>query len=238
MVAACGRDAITWDDSGSGPAPRGPVEARTVTRVPGERACAASIRAIQSGPVTFAVWWEARQDSSAVLMLSRSTDEGTEWEPPVAADTTDHSTRGCSRFPPAIAADSASGYVHLAYFVEPADGSGLFYAHSMDGGRTLHAPVPIVFGRNASRVSMASSGDRVAVAYEDPNSVQPSIGLALSKTMGHIFEQRVRASPENVRAKQPVVALDGDTISLWWSIYSANPAVSLTRPGYRRGRWE
>ena len=31
----------------------------------------------------------------------------------------------------------------------------------------------------------------VAVAFEDPNSASPRIGLALSRTMGHIFEQRL-----------------------------------------------
>lgn len=186
----------------------------------------------------YVTWWEVRPDSSGVLMLARSDDGGASWDSPVAADTTDRSARGCGRFHPTIAADSASGYVHLAYYVEPASGPGIFYAHSMDGGRTFHAPVPILFGRNQSRVSMASSGDRVVVAYEDPNSVQPSIGLALSKTMGHIFEQRVRASPEHVRAKQPVVALDGAALSLWWSTYSANPKVSATRPGYRKGMWK
>jgi len=238
MAAACERAPVVWEDLTGGAAPMEPGNGRKVAIVPSERACLASVRAVQSGRATFAVWWDARPDSSAVLMLARSTDDGIGWEPVVAADTTDHSARGCSRFPPAIAADSASGYVHLAYFVEPAQGPGLFYAHSMDGGRTMHAPVPIVFGRNPSRVSMASSGERVALAYEDPNSVKPSIGLALSRTMGHIFEERVRASPENVRAKQPVVALEGDSIKVWWSVYSANPTVSATRPGYRMGRWQ
>lgn len=238
MVAACETAPVLWDDGSGGAPPREPRDAGMVRGVPSARACAGSVRSVRSGGATFAVWWDVRVDSSAVLMLARSAHDGTGWESPVAADTTDRSARGCGRSPPAITADSASGYVHLAYFVEPAAGSGIFYAHSMDGGRTLHAPVPIVFGRNQSRVSMASNGDRVAVAYEDPNSLQPAIEVALSKTMGHIFEDRVRASPENVRAKQPVVAIGGNTISVWWSAYSANPTVSATRPGYRKGRWE
>lgn len=237
-VTACSREPIVWDDlSGGGPPPE-PFISRELTWVPGERVCAGSIRSVKSGATTFATWWDVRPDSSAVLMLARLADDSAVWGLPVAADTTDRSARGCGRSPPAITADSASGYVHLAYFVEPATGSGIFYAHSMDGGGTLHAPVPIVFGRNSARVSMASNGDRVAVAYEDPNSVQPGIDLALSKTMGHIFEERVRASPENVRAKQPVVALEGDSIRVWWSVYSANPTASATKPGYRKGRWE
>ena len=96
-------------------------------------------------------------------------------------------------------------------------------------------PVPIVFGKNPARVSMDASGDRVVVAFEDPNANQPAIGISLSKTMGHLFEHRSQATSFNVRARQPVVRLDGDSIHLWWSEYSANPAVSATRAAYRSG---
>jgi hypothetical protein len=128
--------------------------------------------------------------------------------------------------------------VHIAYFSEPANGAGIFFAHSMDTAATFHSPVPIVFGRNPSRVSVASDGDRVVVAYEDPNSTQPIIGIALSKTMGHIFESRSIATSENGRARQPVVRVEGDSIRLWWSEYSADPTVSATRPRYRAAEWQ
>jgi hypothetical protein len=78
----------------------------------------------------------------------------------------------------------------------------------------------------------------VVVAFEDPNSRQPLIGLALSKTMGHLFEKRVVATPEYGRARQPVVRLTRDSIRLWWSEFSENPAVSATRSTYRAGRWK
>jgi hypothetical protein len=170
-------------------------------------------------------------------MTARKTKNG-EWSNPVIADSTDHGVRGCGRSAPAIAVDSSSGYVHLAYFAEPASGAGIFFEHSMDKGATFHSPVPIVFGKNPSRVSVASNGDRVVVAYEDPNSSQPLVSVALSKTMGHIFESRALASSENGRARQPVVRLSEDSIHLWWSEYSSNPAVSATRPVYRAASWK
>ena len=160
---------------------------------------------------------------------------GESWQAPVVADSTDGSRRGCSRPPPAIVADAKSGYVHVAYFVEQPNGAGVFFAHSMDSAATFHAPVPIVFGNNPSRVSIDAEGDRVVVAFEDPNAKQPLVGISLSGTMGHIFEQRMLASSPNGRARQPVVRLDGDTIRLWWSEYSANPVVSATRSTYRTG---
>jgi len=127
-------------------------------------ACQATVRAARAGKVVFAAWWSVRDDSSGVLLVAQSSDGGKSWNAPVIADSTDQSVRGCGRPAPAIASDSATGYVHVAYFAEPMRGRGIFFAHSMDSGRTFHSPVPIVFGDNPAFVSVASEGDRVAVA--------------------------------------------------------------------------
>lgn len=198
-------------------------------------ACPGSLRVAESEGSAFATWWKTRPDSSAMLLVSRAMHGGP-WEAPVIADSTDRSARGCGRPAPAIAADAGSGYVHIAYFLEPASGAGVLFAHSMDSAATFHAAVPIIFGKNPSRVSIAAEGDKVAVAFEDPNSNQPMVGVSLSVTMGHIFEARMTASSPNGRARQPVVRLAGDSIRLWWSEYSADPSVSATRPMYRLGR--
>jgi hypothetical protein len=237
--AACNNaPAVNWGEIVYSGSPQAPNEfPYPLQSTPSRAACPASIRIAKTGSEQYAVWWESNADSSVTLMTSRSND-GRSWAPKIPADTTDHGVRGCGRPPAAIAADSASGYVHIAYFSEPNSGAGIFFAHSMDKAATFHSPVPIVFGRNPSRVSVASSGDRVAVAYEDPNASQPLIGVALSRSMGHIFESRSIASSENGRARQPVVRLDGDSIRLWWSEYSPNPEVSATRPRYRAGFWK
>lgn len=185
----------------------------------------------------FATWWTVRPDSSAELLVARSPDSGKSWTSPVVADSTDRSARGCGRPAPAIAADSANRYVHIAYYAEPASGRGIFFAHSMDGGKTFHAPVPISFGDKPAFVAVASAGDRVVVAYDDPNSVEPMVSVALSRTMGHIFEDWEVVSSPSERAKQPSVQLNGDTVRIWWSDYAADPAISATRTAYREGRW-
>jgi hypothetical protein len=198
-------------------------------------ACEASVRIARVGSEVFATWWEPRADGSSRLIVSRIDTAGTSAITAVA-DSTDKSARGCGRPAPAIAADG-SGYVHLAYFAEPGEGAGLFYAHSMDNGLTYHAPVAVVFGDNPSAVSVAASGDTVAVAYEDPNSERPAIGLALSRSTGHIFTVKSIASPTSSRATLPVVRLQGRIVRLWWSERSPNPTVSATRTVYREGRW-
>ena len=228
------KESVAW-----GPIVRDSVPAEP-REFPGEirpdigRGCEASLRVSTSDGSSFATWWVVRPDSSGLLLVSRSMHGGP-WQAPVVADSTDMSRRGCGRPAPAIVADSHSGYVHVAYFVEQKNGAGVFFAHSMDSAATFHAPVPIVFGNNPARVSIDALGDRVVVAFEDPNSNQPFVGISLSATMGHLFEHRTQASSPNGRARQPVVRLHGDSIRLWWSEYSANPAISATRPTYRSG---
>jgi hypothetical protein len=237
LISACTKEPIEWAEIAYTDVPPQPSELPSSLEMPPSRTtCPGSLRIAKAGTEEYAAWWQSRADSSAVLMTSRRTDRAA-WTHPVIADSTDHGVRGCGRPAPAIAADSGSGYIHIAYFAEPASGAGVFFAHSMDKGETFHAAVPIVFGKNPARVGVAADGDRVAVAYEDPNSSRSMIGIALSNTMGHIFESRSIATSENGRARQPVVGLAGDSVRLWWSEYSPDPTVSATRPMYRAGAW-
>src|SRR5215208_831677 len=151
---------ITWGEIVYSNGPQAPNEYPSPLKSPPPRnACPASLRIAKTGTQQYAVWWESNPDSSVTLMASR-WNGSSGWANEVAADTTDHGVRGCGRPAPAIAVDSASGYVHIAYFSEPESGPGIFFAHSMDKAATFHSPVPIVFGRNPSRVSVASSGDK------------------------------------------------------------------------------
>lgn len=236
LATACGRENVQWSELRYDVPPL-PQHVPLGGVSPSVSACPVSVRAVGSGSSMFAVWWSVRPDSSAELLVARSGNDGKSWTLPVVADSTDRSVRGCGRPAPAIATDSANRNMHIAYFAEPATGRGIFFAHSMDGGQTFHAPVPIVFGDNPAFVAVAASGDRVAIAYDDPNSVEPAVGVALSRTMGHIFEHRENVSNASERAKQPSVQLRGDTIRLWWSDYAADPRISATRTVYREGRW-
>jgi hypothetical protein len=236
LVTACSREVVQWSDV-SYSAPPLPAHVPLGKVSPSPAACPVSVRAVRSGKRMLAVWWAVRRDSSGVLFVGQSNDSGRSWMPAVVADSTDRSVSGCGRPAPSIAADSVSGYVHVAYFSESRSGKGIFFAHSMDSGRTFHSPVPIVFGDNPGWAAVAAEGDRVAVAYDDPNSTQPTIGIALSRTMGHIFKPGAPISNSNELAKQPTVALRGDTIRVWWSDYSADPRISATRMAYRQGIW-
>jgi hypothetical protein len=184
--------------------------------------CSGSLRLAAARGTLYGIWWAPRPDSGVRLLAARSTDGGSTWTAPAAVDTTDVGVGGCRRDAAAIVADSASGYVHVTYALQAAEGPGLFFSHSMDGGVTFHAPVPILYGERLGRTSVAADGDLVVVGFEDPNSTTPRIGLALSRTMGHIFEHRILpVSDDNGSAIHPLTAAHGSRIAVAWE----TPAV-------------
>jgi hypothetical protein len=149
-----------------------------------------------------------------LLRIARSDDGGAHWAAAVTAESRDRGVRGCARPAPAIAYDADSGYVHLAYFLEPPEGAGVYYEHYMTS--MFHAPIPIVFGERPAGVSVAVWHDTVAVAYEDPNRRVSQVVLALSTTSGHLFTIRLPVSGDNVAAHRPAVALSGRRIAVDW----------------------
>ncbi|HVZ78567.1 MAG TPA: sialidase family protein [Gemmatimonadaceae bacterium] len=197
-------------------------------------ACRASIRFAQDEAGTwYAAWWAVRPDSSAGLWASRSDDGGRTWLPPHIVDSTDVGVTGCTRAPPSIAA--SGDYVHLAYSMHAREGAGVFFAHSMDRGGLFHTPVPIAYGQHPNLTSIAAHGDRVVVAYEDPNGEEGRVGLAISATMGHIFEAHVQVSGNNGDAVEPEVALHDTHVAVSWTeragVNGTGPSARLLRVG-------
>jgi hypothetical protein len=192
---------------------------------PSSSICPGSLRLSSAGGSLYAAWWTARADSTATLLSSRSLDGGRNWSAPAAVDTSDTGVTGCRRVAPSIAADSASGYVHVTYAMLAPEGPGLFFAHSMDEGVTFHSPVAILYGDRLGRTSVAAHGDIVVVGFEDPNSNTPRVGLAISRTMGHIFEQRILPLSDDVgTATRPLTAVHGRQIAVAWEQRAAPSA--------------
>ena len=198
--------------------------------------CDGTIRFASDGQGSlFAAWWAPRDDSSAVLMVARRSGSDTaSWQAPVVADARDAARIGCGRPAPSIAADGVTGYVHLAYFLDsPSDGRGVYGGHSMDRGAYFHGPVPVVFGDRPARTAVANSGERVAIAYEDPNSERARVALAVSITAGHIYEHRAEASPSSMRATAPLVAIAGNRIAVAWRAEEWEQGAQGSRPMMR-----
>ena len=220
-AVACSGSAVAWSDVQYVARPVIPG-ADTAGALPAG-ACPGSLRIAHAGGDTYGAWWQIRPDSSSALVAGRSTDGGRTWLVTAIADSTDRSRRGCARPAPGVAADAVTHYFDVAYFLEPPDGAGIFFTHTMDAphlgtpNAVFHAPVPVMYGAQPSRVAVATHGDDVAVAYEDPNSERETVGLALSRTMGHLFDARVVASDPDLPATLPRVALAGDTVLVEWA---------------------
>ena len=236
---------VSWSDVRYASSPAENRPARTETRaaegfaprgitVPDSGACARTVRVVRAGKSFFAAWWSVRADSTAALLSSRS-DDGGPWTRAVPADAADNDRLGCDRPAPSIFADIGTGYVHVAYFAAPSSGAGVFASHSMDRDSSFHAPVAMVYGSRPSETSIAARGDRVAVAYSDPNSARPRIFVALSETMGHTFYARIPVSEESVSATAPVVQLHGTKIEVSWTETSS---PSGGRRASRTGIWK
>jgi hypothetical protein len=181
-------------------------------------ACDGSIRTASSaGTEMYGVWWSRRGDGTAVLRAARSDDGGATWGDPVSVDTTDRWAVACARPAPALAADSASKYVHVTYFLHGPDGPGVFFSHSMERGTLFHAPVPILYGARPAETAVAAADSVVVVAYEDPNSKRPQVALAVSRSWGHIFtRERPRASSLESPAERPLIAVRDSLVVVAW----------------------
>ena len=238
-LSACVSEPVDWGDVSYRHTQLGDVPAISATRtanlpqIPGTVAgCIRSVVATFGRTELFRAWWAVRSDSNGVLLLQRSTDSGQSWQPPIEVDARDRGGRGCNRPKPAVSYHSASRYVYLAYFLDARDGSGVFFAHSMDEGKMFHSPVPVVYGNYPAEVAVDGHGDSVVVVFEDPNATRPTIGYVLSHTTGHIFDQRGEVTPAEVRAQWPWVLLKNNRIRVWWMTPD-----SLDRVGYREGIW-
>jgi hypothetical protein len=228
-VLSCSRGPIDWNE----PVPLPPrlagapelgldVNGHLVARTPPPvtlpvfiEQCPATIRVSgDSASGWSAVWWAVRRDSTADLVLSRSTD-GVTWSAPARVDSTDTNATGCNRVPPGVFVDGSD--VHIVYAMNASEGAGIFVAHSMDGGATFHTPVTVAYGEHPGRAAVAAHGDLVVVAYEDPNATPRRIAVAVSRTAGHLFEPSMIASPPSGDALFPGVALGDGLIAVTWS---------------------
>ena len=253
LIAACVREPIAWDTPRDMP---GTIGATTrlmmdaegnprlvedtppiVARPSGD--CGNSVTTSRAqGSEWYAIWFAARADSSVALLAARSTDDGATWSTPVVVDDRDRGRRGCSRRRPALHADSASGYVHAAYFIEPTAGAGVWYTHSMERGTLWHQTIGVLYGDVPASASIASAGDTVIVAYEHPGSGGTRLGLAISRAAGHTFAERLRVVRVNGTLRDPRVALRAGRVALAWLERGVAPdSGGAPRTRVRAGRF-
>ncbi len=219
--------------------------------------CARSLRVVtaagsdpRQGHGRVAVWW-TRASAGRVRLVAAWRDSvpgmpmRSVWRGPISVDTldqgpldaqaADRGAHGCARPAPGVTVDSINGYVHVAYALTGPEGSGVFYSHQMTPYAPFEIPLAVLYGSRLGAVRVASDGDLVAVAYEDPNTRgRGRIGLAVSRTAGHSFDDRQIASTGITDSRDPYVVVRGSAIVIGWS----DVAASTTEPTFvvRRAR--
>jgi hypothetical protein len=226
-LAACDAPPVEWNDPtpAASPGTNGQLTIDTAgqprytpepvtnpTPPPVAGLCRSSLRLVGGSSHLYAAWWSVRPDSSAVLYSAPSNDSGATWGTPVAVDTSDVSSFGCSRPAPSLA--TVGDDLQTAYSMVAPEGTGVFFAHFM--GSMLHSPVAVIYGERLVSTAIAADGDRVLVAYEEPNGTRKQVDVALSTTQGHLFDWHTTASRDIDAASSPAVALANNTIAVSW----------------------
>ncbi len=212
--------------------------------------CPRSLRVMEApGRGKVAVWWSRRSGGRVALVgawqlngdRATSVDSASLWRGPLNIDTLDQGAGdsnagergaiGCDRPAPGVAVDAKNGFVHVAYAINAPEGAGVFYAHQMDPRSPFEPPVVIVYGdRRLGAARVATSGDVVAVAYEDPNAPldRGRVALAVSRSAGHLFEQRMDANRSGW-AVDPYVQIRGRAAVVGWTEVDStvNPSSSF-----------
>lgn len=252
LVTACVVDPIEWGPTRDVAIPIRPgtrlvldpnglarfVEHYVPRVILGSGGCPSSVvGAIAAGGERYAAGFVERGDGGVTLVVTRSGDGGASWTPPVAADDRDRGTRGCDRPPPSIAADSGNGYVHVAYYIEPREGAGVWYTHSMERGTIWHQTIGVLYGEEPAHTSVASDGETVLVSYEHPGSRGRRIGLAISRQTGHTFDERLRVVHASGTVRVPRVAVTNGLVALAWSQRGARSDSTAMGTRLRMGRF-
>jgi hypothetical protein len=191
--------------------------------------CPGSLAGVSDHGVEFHAWLRLRPDSTVAVMSSRW--DGATGTVPAVVDSLDRDRIGCARPGPSIAV-SDDGSVHVAYSIEAPEGYGVFFGHSMNRAVNFHDPMIVVYGDRLSATAIASSGPRVAIAYEDPSGEVRRIDVALSSTQGHTFDPREHASPDEMTATHPRIAIRDTVVALTFA--GTDSTQRAVRIGYLR----
>lgn len=240
-TVACDSPRVRWDEPQAAPADTVGAIALAIDhtliyrrdssthRPTDAQMCPASLVSAADTGVEFHAWLRLRPDSTVAVMASRW--DGNSGTTPYVVDSLDVGKFGCSRPGPSVAV-SDDGSVHVAYSIKAPEGYGVFFGHSMNRAINFHDPMIVVYGDRLSATAIASNGSRVAIAYEDPSGSVRRIDVALSNTQGHTFEPREHASPDEMTAIHPRIAIRDTVVAL--SFAGADSSQRAVRFGHLR----
>ncbi len=190
--------------------------------------CCRTAMATSSDGDLFVAWRAVFSGNVRDIVVARSNDHGLTWTQPVRAHADDWIYAGCPHAGPSIQVDAANR-VHIAWWTGREGAAGVFYARSVDGGRTFSPPVPLGVAKFSQpahvQMALGRTGE-VVVAWDDGTREVPQIVVRVSRDGGATFGTPERASVPSRAARFPVLALTDSTVTLAWSEESVEAAAS------------
>jgi hypothetical protein len=184
--------------------------------------------------VIYAAWRAVLPGNIREIVVARSDDRGTTWGEPVRVQTDNWQVDACPHAGPALAVDSKQR-LHVTWWSGKEGAAGVFYARSDDGGKSFAHVTPLgtaEFSQPAHvQLAMGDSGV-VAVAWDDGTLQTPRVALRVSRDGGDNFAPAQMISAKGRAASFPVLALDGNKLTVAWTEQSADYArtVAAERP--------
>lgn len=123
----------------------------------------------------------------------------------------------CPHHGPSMAI-SQGGIYHFVWFDNAPDKNGLFYARSVDGGKTVSSSKP--FGNNAAQAShpyVLSFGAKVVVVWKEFDGEKAVVMAMTSDTAGQQWSAPRSLATTAGASDHPLLIADGDMAYLSWN---------------------
>jgi hypothetical protein len=185
--------------------------------------CCRTALATSTDGALFVAWRQVFPGSVRDIAVARSSDHGATWTEPVRVHADDWVYAGCPHAGPSLQIDSVNR-LHVAWWTGKEGAAGVFYARSLDGGRSFGPPVALGVARYSQpahvQLAIGSRGE-VVVAWDDGTREVPQVVVRVSRDGGETFGPSVAASAPGRAAGFPVLAATDSTITVAWSEESA-----------------
>ena len=142
--------------------------------------------------------------------------QASELPPPLRVTFENWEVEACPHHGPAL---SISGDVyHLAWFNHASERSGLFYAHSADGGKTFSAPISVGnSARQAAHAAVLSMGKSVYLAWKEFDGEVTTINAMRSHDSGITWGAAQTIADTRDVSDHPLLIANKEQVYLSWS---------------------
>jgi hypothetical protein len=167
----------------------------------------------------YVAWRKVFEGSVRDIVVARSADGGGHWEEPVRVHADGWVFEGCPHAGPGVAVD-AGGTLHVAWYTGREGGAGVYYARSVDAGRTFSDAVALLDGAwvPPSQVDLLAAGSRLWATWEARGAGDPSILVTAvaegEMPAGSLAARETGTNPAlgGSETRQVVAWLDGEAV--------------------------